>query len=125
MREVPTSPRRRLPLDGLAPRDFVGRTGHWPAGPWRAPWTPEQLADLGLSRQSATSYVAAVRRLAQTVADYEQLLLTQRLTQDAVARQLRVSTDRLSNLRTGNRFPSWDLLERLRMLIEASRADRS
>lgn len=116
-----SNPSRRLPLDDKKPKDFLASDGFWPSGPFVNPWTPEEMAQLGITDNQADIYVQAVARLGKTVIRYRNWLSDHRTTQAAFARRIGVSEGRLSALRNGTRFPSWDLVERVRVVVTPTR----
>ena len=110
-------PTRRLPLDDLTPLSFVTADGIWPSGPFGTPWTADDVRRMDMTEMEVELYVRAVTRLGRTVIDYRKWLAGENMTQATFARRIGVSEGRLSALRSGTRFPSWDLVERIRVVI--------
>jgi len=105
------APTRLTPLDGLTPLDFDRK---WPQG---LVVKPVLFRQRGLSPAQEQIWLNAVRNFQQLARDYVYYLGWRGVTQDALARELKVSSNRLSAFRQGRGWPSGPLVVILRSVV--------
>lgn len=108
---------RKMPLDGLRPTDF---DASWPNGKFVV---PPALKARDLSDEAVEHTVEFVKDMRRLVRDYEAYLQGKPTTQDAVARQIGVSSGMLASLRTGKSWSNARTVWILRRIVPTE-ADR-
>ncbi len=115
--------RRRGTFDKTEPRDFVrddgpgGVRGSWPEGPFVTTFPAGSGSDL--SELDKAIALNVIKALAADTQDWRRWRRANRLTIKAAARRAGVSAARIGDLENGRRFPAFDLMYRLKLLMAA------
>ena len=95
-------PKRKRPLDNLAPREF---DDSWPQG---VVTPPEKLDEKGYDENQVDSIIVGVELVQQLARDIERWLSSKKMTQEKLARNCATTRTTVANLRNGEVFPVRD-----------------